>query len=46
VVAVGGGNEDAVVAGHRRRSLQLRGGWKGSEAPVDLKEKACGAELT
>jgi hypothetical protein len=45
-VALGGGEEDAVVAGHRRRSLQLGGGWKGGEAPMDLKEKAYGVELT
>jgi hypothetical protein len=46
VVALGCGKEDVVVAEPRRRFLQIGGGWKWGQAPVDLKEKACGAELT
>jgi hypothetical protein len=45
-VALGSGEEDAVVAGRRRSSLQLEGGWKGDDTPVDLKEKVCEAKLT
>jgi hypothetical protein len=46
VVTLDGGEEDAVVAGRWRRFLQIGGGWKGGEAPMDLVEKACGAQLT
>jgi hypothetical protein len=41
-LALGGDEEDAVATGHRRRSLHLGGGWKGGEAPVDLKERHTG----